>query len=767
MPSQAPKQPKRPRGDLIGRRMAHALAAGLLSLPFLSPAPILGQATTPATPAAPAQVAPDLIKPAGPRAEPPALSSKEQQELDFFLDTIRNAKLELIHRQRAAELLLDRQWPQAVKKLAAELSVGDQQSQRAIAEALAIATTPPEECVKPLLALIDSPVKPLRQSAARALSRYKDAELSRELIRRAKDAKLEASKRLGPIEALSGYRQQHVASSLYELTQDRDASIRSAAFQALGNLTGNTEYGEDARAWSDWMDQTRYLSPDRWLDQLVVTISAKNAQLLAKQDGLVRRLTEMHAQLYLITAEKDRPDLLQKMLIDKEEAVRIEAMRIVDRSLEDSKPIKPEVKTALSKRLLDDVPRVRAEAAAVLSRMGIDAAVLETIARRVLEEVEPVVLDSYFKALAGGPAMLPEALLPDTIERAMSLMASQAVRNAAATFLYAAYANTLLSPDQSRQILEISRDHLSNDESPDPAIARLVGRMGAESDHPLILRLLEHKTPAVKKAAAEVFIENQALPLESLLAHLKDEEVSGVAIAAARKRGAKPQIVITLLDNEPTNADLRKAWEEAIREISGRLSPASILQVDKALAAKTKLQPLREQLLQASVEKISKVETETPDPSIHEMQLLLAGLYLKDRPALAKGVFEQLRGRTGLDMAMRQRLELGLLEAYLASGSTTDDQSALTLGKQIVTDRGMEQLTPVATVFLDQADKAREDKKTTRSTTLLDMIETHFSQNLGEQARARIKMIRDKLKNPTAETPPRTSAVESVFDREP
>lgn len=767
MPHPARKQPNPLRSDLIRRPVALALAAGILSLlsPFPTAAP--AQPATPANLVPGTQAAPDPTKPPAARAEPAPLTSKEQQELDFFLDTIRNAKLELVHRQRAAELLLDRQWPQAVKKLAAELSVGDQQSQRAIAEALAISSSQPEECVKPLLALIDSPVKPLRQSAARALSRYKDAELSRELVRRAKDAKLEVSRRLGPIEALSGYRQQHVAASLYELTQDRDTLIRSAAFQALGNLTGNTEYGEDARAWNDWMDQTRYLSPDRWLDQLVVTISAKNAQLLAKQDGLVKRLTEMHSQLYLITAEKDRPDLLQKMLLDKEEAVRIEAMRIVDRSLEDSKPIKPEVKAALQKRLLDDVPRVRAEAAAILSRMGIDAVVLEAIARRLLEESEPVVLDSYFKALAGDPGKLPDSLLPESIERAMSLMASKTVRNAAATFLYAAYSNTLLSPDQSRQILEISRDHLSNDESPDPAIARLVGRMGAESDHPLILRLLEHKTPAVKKAAAEVFIDNQALPLESLLAHLKDEEIFGVALAAARKRGAKPQIVVTLLDNEPMNADLRKAWEETIREIAGRLSPASIMQVDKALAAKAKLQPLREQLLQASVEKISKVETETPDPSIHEMQLILAGLYLKDRPVLAKGVFEQLRGRTGLEPAMRQRLELGLLEAYVASGSEADDHAALALGRQIVADRGMDQLTTVATLFLDQADKAREDKKPLRAATVLDLVETHFSQNLGEQARARIKLIRDKLKNPTAETPSSTTAVESVFDREP
>ncbi|MFA7237192.1 MAG: HEAT repeat domain-containing protein [Phycisphaeraceae bacterium] len=666
------------------------------------------------------------------------LTAEQQRDMDLLLGVLGDGKIDLAKRRAAAVNLLTRGWPAAMVALGGQLAdASDPTGQRAVASALGAAeVTPPDALAEPLLALIGADNDALRRDVAAALGRYEDGPVLTRLIAWANDSDKPANVRLGAIAVLAEHRQPISAQTLVGLTEPKqDGLIRNAAFDALQELTGDTEIGRDAAGWHQWWEAHRQLPRDRWLARMVRSLSEQKRQLAADQATLTARLADALGQLYVATAEADRPALLMKMLDDPITAVRLEALALVERNLLNAQSPPQPVRDKLRTRLDDDSPTVRASAAALLRDIDDDPAA-DQVAGRLSAETDPAARNAYLSLLARKPR-------PAAIDPALVLLGRSDTRSAAAAMVIAALDAGLLQPRQQAAALKAARAAVRADASPDPAMVKLLGRMAQDEDRATIEGLLDGTDPAVRKAAAEAFVAG-TLDVAPLMRRIDDPVLAGRALEAAARRGKTPAIAELLLNHPPSQKELTPTWRAALLAVAGRLDMPALRKLDDAMIAHKGATDLRAAMLKP----VAGAKDVSPDRT--ELLLRLGRLLLEaDQPAQAGTIYDLIgadgtggTGATGgISDEQRARRDRGMLEAMLRT--SPDDDAIALAGRVAQQDENGAALS--RRLLLDAADTALTAKRTEQAGLLLAAVGKLTTAATSADQQSRLKSLRAKL----------------------
>lgn len=657
-------------------------------------------------------------------AENEPLTASEQAELQLYLRSLRNEKLELTDRVEFGKLLLSKNWNNAALELAQDLTPeNDITTLRAIVKAIAATETPPKPLIPNLLSLLKTKDNQLRKDVATALAQYDDITLQLKLINSAMDKAADPQVRIGSIYALAEYRSKEVVGRLMQLIDEPQAAIRQAAFTSLTELTGHTEHGNDPHAWHQWWADKRTMSQQRFLTSIVRSISARSNEMTARQTKLIEKIVKEKRAHYLNVVDEKRIPLVLEMLKDELAEVRILAANLASGRVVNAQEITPELLTALRDRFNDLDPRVRAAVAIPLGDLGDETAAKFAI-ERLEQETEPTVQAAYLILLAQVPQ-------PGAVNPALKLFTTPDLTHAAATALAAAYDADLLSETQTDNARTAARNHLTDRPKPEPAVIRLLGRIGTELDHDIIVQQLDHEDPQIRLAAAEAFNSGR-LPLDPILQRLADDTtLAPIAIAIATKHGKTAATILTLLSNKPKDTKLTSTWTESIVEIHKRLTTPDHLIIDLALADQEVFLELREALLKFAT---AKPTTNTFLEQQHALTLNLAQLYLNTRrPAQAKTLFDQLATQNVLPPEKQSVLKLGQLEAYLRSGEVDDAVGIATKiimdNKDLPADEQIDQSQMIER-FITVAKAAANDNQLPRARSIVSSTRKLFKDKL-------------------------------------
>jgi len=687
----------------------------------------------------------------GARAESQRLEPDQQRRLDHLLEDLRDSNLSLDRRQRAAAILLADAWPAAIAAMKHTLAhATDPAARRAIARAVSRADQPDPALIEPLMKMLGSEDVPLRQDVAAGLARFDDDQLVQRLHDIALDEDETVTRRLGAIDALAEHRNPFIVSGLIKLTRNTRQTIRDAAFESLEQLTGLTDIARDPDAWQRWWVRNGKLPSKRWLAMLMQNLSAQSDDLDRQLAKRTQRLTQTYNNLYDATDEKGRGSILQQMLDDELIELRLLSLQLIERRVLNAQPITDEVRTAMRQRLDDPDHRVRARSATLLENIA-DADGAARVVELLLAESDARVQSAYLALLA----RVPQA---DAVNPALLLLQRPNVRSAAASFLVAAAGEDMLTGSQVDSALTVAREHIQNADTVEPAVVRLIGRLGVESDQPTLVKLLGHDELPVRLAAVNAFAQSR-WPVGPLLEHLGDAAIQPAVIQVISQRGESAETLIALLDAEPDDADLQAKWLAAAQAVAGRLTAEALVQVDEHLAAQADRVELHEQILTAASNHAAtngNGETAAPSPQVDarrvEALFRLAGLYMRtDQSAKAKPIHQRLADRSDLSADHQVRLAAGQLKLQLDEGQY--DQAAVLTRKHL--ESGAMNVDTLAAPWLSAAESAVADEQITAATTLTKHCTDLFSDKLSQSAAARLTALKTQLtpdEEPTSRT---------------
>jgi len=320
------------------------------------------------------------------------LTPAEQKEFTTLSgqlsDPARSAKTKL----EAAELLLAKPYPQAVEALK-EFLAGDNLAARiAVAQAIArdTATEPRSDFIDPLLAMLTGDDVKARPAAATALSVYKDDKVVDQLVAIASDRKRDRTVRIDTIAALQSALDKRTVDALVRLLDDRDATIRDAAADALANLTNIKAFSTNRRLAKQWWNRNRDKPPSKWLAELADSLARGKAELETTNNRLRDRLAQALRDLYDAVPEAQRESLLLGFLSDPVADARLAGATLAEGKIADGQKISDKLQSRIRALVKDPDPRVRQASVMLVAHLGDAEALGALLAGLKTEEIQSV-----------------------------------------------------------------------------------------------------------------------------------------------------------------------------------------------------------------------------------------------------------------------------------------------------------------------------------------------------------------------------------------
>lgn len=674
------------------------------------------------------------------------LDEDQQLELEHLLESLRDENLELERRRRAAQILLLRDWPVATHALKLDLlRTGEVGTRRAVAQAIAAVDLPDEQLIEPLMNLLGAEEEPLRRDVAAALGRFSDAEVVDRLMAIARQGGESQEERLGAIAALAQHRQREVVELLLELVEPGDWTVRSAAFDALARLSGVHTLGNDAEAWRQWWRRAEQLEPEQWHGSLLQNFSNRKAELARQLEVTAERLVSAHNRLYDAAAESSRPGMLEQMLNDPMEELRLLALRLIERRVLNAQPVGPEVRQGM-RQLLDD-PRaaVRIKSAMVLETLA-DAEAAELATDLLLAERSREVQAAYLALMGRVPRQ-------EAVEPALWLLRQERAQASAADCLRAAFDEGLMSERQIERARDVVRRHFEERETAERAMLRLLSRIGQEQDLEVLVTHLRHEDGSLRTAAARGFRQSQ-WPLEPLMEVLGESDLAPLVIEVAERRGQEVATVEHLLEHEPDsdNGDLGEAWGQALEAIAGRLDQSAVVELDDRITAMER-DGLHERLLLAAADLDDGDWESNGTGRRAEAALRLGRLYVqREQFAEAEAVYEGLASRRGaLTEEHRRRLPLERTRTMLRAGAV--EEAAELNAALLEEDASEASAEELAAVWIEQVERGLNsggEQAVSSARTVIEAAETLFTDHADEALRIRLAELRERLDELTA-----------------
>jgi HEAT repeat protein len=401
---------------------------------FAQPTNVPAAQPAPGTGAAPAQ--PPTIRPATTRPATVDVAG----DLRTLSATLLGPDSSQASREEAAARLVSRGSPPADDILMSAITAADDprvavNRRLAIARALADDPVPTDAFIAPLADLMrfgaEQRAYTLTEAAAQALANYRrNSGALNQLVQFATSPQQPADARARVIRALGRVVEPEAADVLIRLLRNDRSALRTAASDALADLTGIRDYGADPARWAQWQRNTAPvagLNVDRWRADLLDARTARLDRLRRRHESLVTALDKEFFERYQAAPRGERAALLLSALSSEEPDQRAMAAELVPTAFRNGDP----VTDAMYERLIDMVgdsdPDVRENVAVTLRNLNHRPA-LGALLTQLSQERDERVKVALADALAPieDPAAAPQlvALLNDPSPKVVAAAAN-------------------------------------------------------------------------------------------------------------------------------------------------------------------------------------------------------------------------------------------------------------------------------------------------------------------------------------------------------
>ena len=228
----------------------------------------------------------------------PAEVEQTNEQLAAIVDSQQSTS---VQKDDAAHKLLARNTPGSRQLLLSLLqNAGNLEGQIAVARALASANDPDPVFFSSLGAVLGTNDR-LTDAAARALVQYRNNNDAFSQLRNAADNPTTTDKvRTAVIRAMGGMNEKRAAEYLIGLLlqANQSAGVRTAAADALGDLTGLRELGEDRQRWQQWWANNSGKNEQQWQADLLVSRSREATRLRKRYADLTDAISSLLASQY-------------------------------------------------------------------------------------------------------------------------------------------------------------------------------------------------------------------------------------------------------------------------------------------------------------------------------------------------------------------------------------------------------------------------------------------------------------------------------------
>jgi HEAT repeat protein len=452
-------------------------------------------------------------------------------------------------RDEAAERILSQHADTGRRSLRDALIAPNEDGQLAVAHALGQDANPDPIFIDPLFSLLESQSAKIAAAAGRALAGYKaDPEVLTRLIDRA-TARRSATEptRLSAIRAIGSIPEKRGAAALYQLliSPDESTSIHKTAAEALINLTGLDQNGEDPARWTQWWMAQRSKPDVQFRTEIDALQDARLDRLDARYRGLVSEVETLLRAEYFKTPPSQRQELMLTFLQSPQAEVRKIGTHLISADvLSGNQPSQIELQR-LRDMIADSDPGVRHDVADAISEIN-DPGALDALLKQLDVEPDPTVRaeiatalgpihdlhavptlikllsdDSLQTAGAAAGALKDLALGPLPGDPTLARKTAQALkdtvlarsRSSGTGDLRAACIEALAPLQQSDIVHELIDHHLLNSNREESAAVRqaMLVAIGELNDPKLagpVLDELEDESPDVQKQAIETLGKN-------------------------------------------------------------------------------------------------------------------------------------------------------------------------------------------------------------------------------------------------------------------
>jgi HEAT repeat protein len=611
----------------------------------------------------------------------PRLTRAQQLELQLLGGQLSDSQRTDKTKLEAAELLLTRDYPQAVQMLQGFLADSKNPAARiAVAEAVARGGGGAPSFIDPLMEMLLTGEAEARLAASRALATYKNFGVMERLVAVARDSERERAVRLATISTLTVMLDKQAVDALVGLLDDEDSAIGQAAAEALAKMTSIRAFGNDTAQWRSWWARNRNKPQREWLSDLADSLARSKVALENENARLRGRMAQAMSDLYDATAASQREDLLQRLLKDALPDVRLVGAELLLRRVsagdEASEPARVQVRVLLA----DDDPRIRRVAALLVASQS-DAAALPQLLDRLQTEEAAAVREALVTAL--GQLREPEAVSavlaevqnasPTVAAAAAAALARQVERGALGRELAPAAIEALLN----------RFDRINSNSAADSALREsLLTAMGRVGD-PALLRAIEAglKSPAatVRLAAVKSLARCGNGKSVSLLEPLMRDADRGVRQAAIAgfgtlggEEGLKAVLARTNPDSEPDATVRQQAWD-VVMSLLSNTSVDSLGETIDSLEGRADAASQRLRMMQLLVERMAQAGSDDYAQAARKLGLALLKV---GRPA--EGEVQLARAYAALVEAESEDAPTVWLE-WVGALLAADDARAVTL----------------------------------------------------------------------------------------
>lgn len=354
-------------------------------------------------------------------ATPPLLRTDD--ETQSLVSRLKDPDSAVAQREEAARRLLQRPGEQALVALRGVLDdLTNPRGQLAVARAIAMQANPDPALVAPLEVMI-GPDRALTEAATEALSNFRDNPGALRLLTTLGGARQQReAMRMLAIRAIANVAQKSAAEFLISLlaSEDENQRIRSAAIDALTDMTGHTEFGRDPQQWLRWWSANVTRSEGEWKTELLANQAARFTQFRGKYDELVRETELFLTERYLAavteqqakagspnpTASERNPaaadqqaDLLLRYLGSANAQVRRVGATIIHDEAMAARRVPPAAREYLRKMIVDSDRDVRIAASTALRAIN-DPQALDALLGQLNGEQDPEVRAALAAPLA-------------------------------------------------------------------------------------------------------------------------------------------------------------------------------------------------------------------------------------------------------------------------------------------------------------------------------------------------------------------------------
>ena len=576
------------------------------------------------------------------------LTDAEQKEFNTLTGQLSDPSRSPKTKLEAAELLLAKQYPQAVEALKDFLAGGNLAAKIAVAQAISRGngTEPRSDFIDPLLAMLTGSDAEVRPAAAKALAVYKDDSVVDKLVAIASDRKRERAVRIDTMAALQSALDKRTVDALVRLLDDRDATIRDAAADALANLTNIKAFRTNRRLAKQWWNRNREKPPSKWLAELADSLARGKAELEVDNKRLQERLAQALRDLYDAVPEARQEALLLGFLSDPVADARLAGTTLAEATIAGGEKISAKLQTRIRAMVKDPDPRVRQASVMLVAHQG-DAEALGALLAGLKTEETQGVRQAILTALGRlkSPEALPAVMVEvasnyDSVAAAAALALSRIASVKPLTGEVLTKASSVLVRRYRRKGLEDQAAAVAMRE----AVLTAMGVIRHKSFLGVLRSALKDTEAKVRLAAVDSLAQaGQDADADSIAALVGDSDrgVRVASIAALGKLGGRKHLATILKRTDPkseTDQAVRKqAWEVAMGLLAG--ADAATLEAEaQRLAGRDDAINQRIEILEMLV---SVLKTEGSAKLPQALRRLGQALLTGARPAEAAGHFRK------------------------------------------------------------------------------------------------------------------------------